>query len=263
MGELWFVGAGLGDELDLSLRARTALARCERVYAEEYTSLLAPGSLERLGTEIGRPVERLDRTAVESGTPILEALSAHPRVALLTAGDPFVATTHLALRLRVEEAGHTWQYLPNASVLTAAPGLLGLQSYRFGRTVSLPLPEPAFAPTSPIDRIRANREAGLHTLVLLDLRPSEGRYLEAREALGILAERDPHGHATGPASPVGVVARLGRPSARAWYGPRDRLREVEFGPPLHALVVPAEPLHFQEEAAVARWRLPDGPRAPS
>ncbi len=172
------------------------------------------------------------------------------------AGDPFVATTHVALRLQAEAEGHAWRYLPNASVLTAAPGLLGLQSYRFGRTVSLPFPEPGFAPTSPIEGIRGNLERRLHTLVLLDLRPAEGRFLTATEGLRLLAERDPRSTATGPESPVGVVARLGTDSARAWYGPRRRLLEEEFGPPLHALVVPSEPLHFEEEAAVRRWRLP-------
>jgi diphthine synthase len=193
---------------------------------------------------------------VESASPILEALATEARVGLLVTGDPFVATTHVALRLQAEEAGHRWRYVPNASIATAAAGFLGLQLYRFGRTVSLPFPEPGFAPRSPVEGIRSNLGQKLHTLVLLDLRPAEGRFLRAEEALRILGERDPEGHAIGPESPVAVVARMGRDDASAWYGPRRQLESAEFGAPLHALVIPSEPLHFEEEAAIRRWRSP-------
>lgn len=263
MGELWFVGAGLGDERDLTARGRSALEACAVVFAEEYTSLLAPGSLDRLGALLGRPLQRLDRGALEDGGVVLRALERHPRVGLLVAGDPFVATTHVALRLAVEEAGHQWRYVPNASVATVAAGLLGLQSYRFGRTVSLPFPEPGFAPTSPLDGIVANSEHRLHTLVLLDLRPAEGRFLTADRGLAMLVERDPGGRALPPGRAVAVVARLGTEEAAAWYGPWERMVRQRFGPPLHALVVPSEPLHFEEAAAVRRWRLaPEPPTTP-
>lgn len=255
MGELWFVGAGLGDERDLSLRALDTLKGCDRLFAEEYTALLAPGSLDRLAAMVGRPVERLDRAAVESGEPILRALAARQRTALLVAGDPFVATTHVALRVAAEQAGHVWRYLPNASVGTAAAGLLGLQSYRFGRTVSVPFPAEGFAPTSPVEMIAANRAARLHSLVLLDLRPSEGRFLTAGEALRVLKDRDREGRLFTDDTPVAAVARLGSESATAVYGPLARVARYDLGPPLHAVVIPAEPLHFEEEAAVRRWRI--------
>ena len=153
MGELAFVGLGLSDERGLSERARTVLASSAVVFAEEYTAVAAPGTLERLGGLLDRPVHRLDRPLLESEGPILEALATHARVALVVVGDPFAATTHVALRLAAERAGHTWSYWPNASILTAAAGFLGLMQYRFGRTVSLPLPASGFAPTSPLELI--------------------------------------------------------------------------------------------------------------
>ena len=257
MGELWFVGAGLGDERDLSERGRAALRQCSRIFAEEYTAILAPGSLERLSEGLGRPLELLDREALEDGRVVLDALAGPSRIGLVVTGDPFIATTHVALRVQVEEAGHTWKYVPNASVATAAIGLLGLQPYRFGRTVSIPFPEPGFAPRSMLDGILGNLSLHLHTLVLLDLRPRERRFLTASAAIEILKERDLDGAVVGPGAPLGVVARLGSDSAAAWYGSVRALSTVDFGPPLHALVVPAEPLHFGEEAAVRRWRVPE------
>ncbi|MCI4365646.1 MAG: diphthine synthase [Thermoplasmata archaeon] len=255
MGELSFVGLGLADERGLSARALEVLQRAGRVFAEEYTAVAPPGTLERLGVLLGHPVEVLDRPLLESERPILEALATHARVALLVVGDPFAATTHVALRLAAEKAGHDWRYFPNASILTAAASYLGLMHYRFGRTVSIPFPAPGFEPRSPVEQIRANRSAGLHTLVLLDLRPEEGRFLTAGEGLRILRDRDPEGTVLAAGTPVAVVARVGRDDAAGWFGPVERLAtEVEFGPPLHAIVVPAD-LHFEEAAALERYRV--------
>ncbi|HLM71023.1 MAG TPA: diphthine synthase [Thermoplasmata archaeon] len=253
MGELAFVGLGLSDERGLSERARETLASSEVVFAEEYTAVAPSGTLERLGRAIGRPIRSLERPLLESEAPILEALSSHRHVALVVVGDPFAATTHVALRLAVERAGHTWTYLPNASILTAAAGFLGLMQYRFGRTVSLPLPAPGFRPTSPLEHIASNRERDLHTLVLLDLRPEEGKFLTAGAALSLIRERDPAGHFVADSHRVAVVARVGREDACAWVGSFARLRSVDFGAPMHAVVVLAPTLHFEEEEATRRY----------
>jgi diphthine synthase len=254
VGELAFVGLGLGDERGLSRSALEALAGAE-VFAEEYTAIAPDGTLDRLARELGRPIGRLDRAAVESERPILEALARSPRVALLVVGDPFAATTHIALRVAAERAGHTWRYYPNASVLTAVPGFLGFILSRFGRTVSLPLPAPGFAPTSPLDQLRENRQRSLHTLVLLDLRPSEGRFLTASGGLALLRERDPEGLLLRETDRLAVAARVGREDAAGFYGTFARLRAVDFGAPMHALVVPSPELHFEESAALERFRV--------
>jgi diphthine synthase len=255
VGELWFVGLGLSDERGLSARAWELLRSAEVVFAEEYTAVAPAGTLERVAAQLGRPVTRLDRSLLESEEPILAALGRAPRVALLVVGDPFAGTTHVALRLAAERAGHAWKYLPNASILTAAAGYLGLMHYRFGRTVSFPFTEPGFAPRSPVELIAGNRERGLHTLVLLDLRPAEGRFLTGSTALSLLRERDPEGVVVPAQAPVAVAARIGREDAAGWFGPLEELARMEFGPPMHVVVVPAPDLHFEESAALERFRV--------
>jgi diphthine synthase len=258
VGELWFVGAGLGDERDLSRRAVEALRDCDRVFAEAYTSTWLPGSFDRLQEQLGRPVERLTRADVESETPLLAALERSERVGFLVVGDPFFATTHVALRLAAERAGHEWRYLPNASVGTAAAGFLGLSPYRFGRVASVPFPAPGFEPRSPVDVLRANTRANLHTLILLDLEPDRERYLSASDALEILRARDdPADRALPEDRPLAVVARVGRPEARAWFGLLRALRTREFGPAPHTLVAPAPELRFPEPEALQRFRVVD------
>lgn len=262
MGELWFVGLGLSDERGLSARAWEALRGADEVFAEEYTAVAPAGTVARVAAELHRPVSTLDRSLLESERPILEALARSSRVALIVVGDPFAATTHVALRLAAERAGHRWQYIPNASILTAAAGFLGLMQYRFGRTVSVPFPEPGFSPSSPLDQIAGNRQGGLHTLVLLDLRPEDRRFLTAAQALTLLREKDPDGRVIPVGSPVAVVARVGREDAAAWFGPLEELAQRDFGPPMHAVVVPAPELHFEESAALERYRRSRPPGGP-
>ncbi|MFZ3356613.1 MAG: diphthine synthase [Thermoplasmata archaeon] len=252
------MGAGLGDDQDLSRRALNELKGCDLVFAETYTAILAEGSIARLSREIGRPIQVLARLEVEGEQVVLEALAAHPKVALLVVGDPFAATTHVALRLAAERAGHTWRYLPNASILTAAASFLGLIHYRFGRTVSLPFPSPGFAPRSPLDVMGQNRSQNLHTLVLLDLRPDEASFLTAEVALKLIEAQDPEGTVLPLGARIAVVARVGSASAQGWVGTRRSLQRVDFGSPLHALVVLAAELHFEEVAALQRYEVPEG-----
>lgn len=266
MSELLFVGLGLFDEKDLTVRALEELARCEILFAEEYTSRWGEGALRRLSDRLGRPVELLDREHAEEGGKVLTALEGHARVALLVVGEPFAATTHVSLRLSVEEKGHAWRVLHNASILTAAASLAGLSHYRFGRTVSLPRPVPGFRPTSPYDLLLANWRAELHTLVLLDLDPKAGVFLLAGEALQLLAEmeREKKGELFLPDRRVVVVARAGSPTASVHVGRMADLRGKDFGPPLHCLIVPGPSLHFVEEEALRRLAPPSSsaPQAP-
>src|SRR5207244_11719588 len=114
--------------------------------------------------------------------PVRVSAAANGPVACLLPGDPMSATTHVDLRLRAEAAKIRTRIVHGVSILTAAAGALGLQAYMFGRTTTVPFPSPGFAPTSPLEAILENRRAGLHTLVLLDLR-EDGSLLAPRDAI--------------------------------------------------------------------------------
>jgi diphthine synthase len=149
------------------------------------------------------------------------------------------------LRLRAHRAGVSTRVISGVSALTATAGALGLQVYKFGRTVSIPFPEEGYEPTSPYERLRENLSAGLHTLALLDIR--EDRCMTAREGIEYLLdceERLGKG-AFKPDTLVCAVARLGsaRPVVRAHRA--ASLLGEDLGPPLHLLVVPGK-LHFME-----------------
>ena len=248
MGELVFIGLGLHDERDMSLRAIDEARGCDVLFAEFYTSALRGTSAETLSASIGKPITILRRQDVESGSVLLEQAAAR-RVGFLVPGDPMMATTHVDLRLRAEEAGLPTRIVHGSSILTAAIGLVGLQAYKFGRTTTIPIPEKGFRPTSPVDAIAANRSTGLHTLVLLDLK-EDGTFLTAPEALRYLLEI---GGEKFPRSALVCVvggAGSGRPVVRADRA--ERLLDADLGPPLHCLLVPGS-LHFVEREALMRF----------
>lgn len=272
MGRLAFVGLGLWDEKDVSLRGLEAIRAADHVFVEWYTAFLGGTTLERMEAFYGRPVRALSRAEVEDGSPILEAARAGD-VALLAVGDSMTATTHVDLRTRAHALGIPTTVVHGASIATAASGLLGLQNYKFGRSTTLVFPEGSYFPTSPYDVIKANRDRGLHTLCLLDLRAGgslnenrpgteavsnappgapPGRYMTASEAAAILLRMEA-ARGEGALSPdlvVGAVARAGSPAPKVVSGPLARLAEADLGPPLHVVVVPGS-LHFTEEEALA------------
>jgi diphthine methyl ester synthase len=92
--------------------------------------------------------------------------------AFLVVGDPFCATTHSDLFLRAVSLGIKVQIIHNASIMSAV-GCCGLQVYQFGETVSVPLWTDKWKPDSFYERILKNRESGLHTLVLVDIKVKE------------------------------------------------------------------------------------------
>ncbi len=240
------MGLGLHDEHGITLAGVQSIHEADLVFAEFYTSTLAEGSISRLSSSTGKKIEILGRAAVEDGTHILEQ-ARNKRVCLLVAGDPMTATTHIELRLRAIKQGSKTEVIGGVSVLVAVPGLLGLQHYKFARTVTLPLPQEGYAPTSPYDSIRENLERGLHTLVLLDIDSENGKYMSANEGLRQLLDLEARiGKRILTKDTLAcVVARAGSPDCMIKSGRIGDVIEMDFGEPLHSLVIPGR-LHFME-----------------
>lgn len=249
-GKLVFIGLGLNDDLGISLRGIKEMEGSDVIFAEDYTSTLATGSIPRLEQRVGKQIQLLDRKAVEDGKVVLDACSGRG-VAFLVAGDPMSATTHVDLRLRAEKLGIHTEIVHGASALTAVPGILGLQHYKFGRTTTVPFPQEGYSPTSPYEIISENLSRGLHTLVLLDIDAENSRYMTANEGLHALMDMERRvvkGTIT-PATLVCVVARAGSHDCIARAGTVSVLVRESFGPTLHTIVVPGR-LHFMEQEAL-------------
>src|SRR6058998_2683082 len=249
MGDLVFIGLGLHDEKGITLRGLDEARSADVVFAELYTSGLAGATVASVEQLVGKKIRVLSRNDVEDGRTILEA-AAKQKVAFLVVGDPMAATTHVDLRLRAAAAKIPTRVVHGVSILTAAAGALGLQVYKFGRTTTVPFPAAGFAPTSPLEAILENRRAGLHTLVLLDLR-EDGSFLAPLDAIASLLQMASAVGTSefGPRTLACVLSRVGSPEVRAFAGPIADLVDRDLGPPLHCLVIPGN-LHFLEKEAL-------------
>ncbi len=244
---LYFVGLGLYDERDVTLKGLETIRRCDKVFAEFYTSLMAGTTIERIEKLVGKRVTRLNREDVEMKFErIVLPEARHRDVAFLTAGDPMVATTHADLRIRAKRAGVKSHVIHAPSVYSAV-AVTGLQIYKFGKSATVAYPERNWFPTSHYDVIVENRERGLHTLLFLDIKADQGRYMTANEAMDILLriEEMKKAGAFTPETLVVVLARAGSldPTIRAGHV-GDMLKE-NFGGQPHILIVPGR-LHIVE-----------------
>lgn len=145
----------------------------------------------------------------------------------------------------------------------SAIGATGLQLYNFGQTVSMVFFTDTWKPSSFYDRVRENRQIGLHTLMLLDIKVKEPsienlargrriyeppRFMTAAQCvaqmLEIEEERD-EGAYRHDTLAVGV-ARLGAPDQRMAAGTLKQISEFDLGPPLHSLVLLGKRAHDLE-----------------
>lgn len=247
---LTFVGLGLHDARDVSLKGLDALRAADEVYFETYTSRFAGADVRDMEALYGRKVVPVTRRDVEDGTALLEAARTRD-VVFASVGDTMAATTHVDLRVRAAKLGIATRVIHGASVLVAVSGLLGLQSYKFGRSTTLAFPHGDYLAESPYDLLARNLQHGLHTLVLLDLDAERGRYMTANEGLALLLEigRRRGDALMRPETLACVVARAGSDAPVLRAGAIGDLVKEDFGPPLHSIVVPGE-LHFLEEEAL-------------
>lgn len=241
---LVFVGMGLHDPLDLSLKGLREIEAADHVYAEFYTS--TPFVTEdALKEAYGREVRILSRAEVEEEEIPLRAAE-DGRAVFLVGGEPLTATTHVELRVEAKRRGIPTRVVHGSSIVTAAPSLLGLMGYKFGRDTTLPFPYKGRLAQSPLDVVTNNMERGLHTLVLLDIKREEDRYLTAGYAIELMLETD------GPIrndTLVCAVARAGSNDPEIAAGYASDLAGTDLGDPLHCVVVPGD-LHFMEAEAL-------------
>jgi diphthine synthase len=252
-GDLIFVGFGLG-EGGLTLKGLETVRSADEVYVEIYTNYTPEQVLRKLENASGRTFRRVSREDLENlGGKFILDKATESKVVLLTPGDPFAATTHIALRLEAEKRGIKTSIVNSSSVVTSAAGACGLQTYKFGETATVCFPDGGAVSTKPYETTFYNLARGLHTLLLLDYRAYENKAMTVNEGLRILREVEElkqMGIFTEDRLVVGL-ARLGYDDFKVKGGRLDELIHEDFGEPPHCIIVPGT-LHFLEAEALVR-----------
>ncbi len=249
---LYLIGIGLNDEKDITVRGLEAVRSCDKVYLEGYSSLLNC-SVPDLEKFYGKKIVAADRKLVEQSDEIISAAE-KGNAALLVIGDPWGATTHIDIMMRCRQKKIPFKVINNASIITAI-GITGLQIYKFGKTTSVPYPDKNFRPETSYEVISQNRLLGLHTLLLLDIRPDLKKFMTVSEAIDVLLEIEAAKRKrvfTLDTFCVGC-ARIGSENFIIKAGTAGELKKFNFGKQPHCLIVPGE-LHFVEEEALGQWK---------
>ncbi len=174
---LCLIGLGLYDEKDMTLRGLEAAKSCDSLYAELYTS--GWSGLENLRVKMDKEIKEVKRSDLEENQEKILEEAKSKNVGILIPGDPLVATTHTDLLVEAKKKGIKTRVVHAPSIYSAV-GETGLFIYKFGKTTTIPYPEEGYEPESPYDAIKENKERGLHTLCLLDVK---GRLMAPKEGL--------------------------------------------------------------------------------
>lgn len=181
------------------------------------------------------------------------------------------ATTHADIVLRARELGIKIEIIHNASIMSAV-GATGLQLYNFGQTVSMVFFTETWKPSSFYDRIKENRQIGLHTLLLLDIKVKEQsvenlargrkiyeppRFMTVAEcAFQMLEIEDSRGEGVyQPRSLAIGVARIGSKDQTIVTGTLEQLSTADLGQPLHSLVLLGRRTHDLERAFIREFAV--------
>ncbi len=273
---LTFIGLGLCDAKDVTIRGLQAIQMSHVVYLEHYTAILA-NDITELQYFFGKQIIVADRNLVESKAEETILRDAETKnVAFLVVGDVFSATTHTDLFLRAKKKGIIVDVINNASILTAV-GITGLQLYKFGKTTSMVFFDDKWKPQTAYDVVKQNKSLGLHTLILLDIKvaelskddmkfeksekaavattPQPPRFMTVKQGVEQLLEIESlrKENVIAPQTLMVGVARLGSDKAAIKVGTASDLIAFDFGAPMHSLIIPGD-LHFLEEEVLALYK---------
>ncbi|XP_046971694.1 diphthine methyl ester synthase [Vanessa cardui] len=266
----YLIGLGLGDAKDITVKGLEIIQKCDKVLLEGYTSILTVGK-EVLEKFYGRPLIVADRELCESNIDDILKEAKEKDIALLVVGDPLGATTHTDMLLRAKEFEVETQIVHNASIMNAV-SCCGLQLYNFGETVSIPFWTDTWKPDSFFDKILGNYKRNLHTLCLLDIKVKEPteesltkkirqymdpKFMSVKEAANQIVQiinNLPEKTDIGTDSLAIGLSRVGSLDQKIMATTLEDMQQVELGPPLHSLVIPAPNLHPLELDYLAQFR---------
>ncbi|MEM3609917.1 MAG: diphthine synthase [Candidatus Anstonellales archaeon] len=168
------VGLGLNhiEQIKKNALIQEILHESEECYIDIYTNTIDSQTLTILRA---LNVKTADREFVES-FKILENAK-NKNISLLVSGDPLFATTHNILLIECKKRDIQFRVVNNLSIYLVAISLSGLNTYKFGRTITLTKPEIKVSENSDdllkylkstLEFLMINYNNNLHTLILID-----------------------------------------------------------------------------------------------
>lgn len=244
---LWFVGLGIGGSDALSDKARKIISESDIVYFEQFTSPIKTDDTKKLESITKGAFKLAPRWLVEDGKEILESAKTS-QVTLLSYGDPYIATTHIELRVRAITDGTKTDTIHASSAITSLIGECGLHFYKVGKTVTIMSGIPsATAYYSTFE----NLKLGNHTIVLLEYNQNKNFFLDPKDAItSLLDQEKEQARKVFSGETYGIVAsRIGQDDQKIIAGKFSSLHGIDFGEAPHTIIIPGT-MHFTESDAL-------------
>ena len=251
---LYMIGLGLCNKKDITLKGLEAIKKCDVVYLEDYTAVFNCNKQE-LEDFFGKKIILADRDLVENRSDEILNDAMNKDIAFLVIGDPLSATTHIDLFMRAETKGINVKVIHNTSIFNAVSST-GLQLYKFGKVTSIPFPINNIISETPYGVLKMNKNNGLHTLFLLDLKPKEKRFMNVKDAIDYLIkiENKRNENLFNEDTLCLGCARIGCEDETIKFGKAKDISKIDFGKPMYCLIVPGK-LHFMEEEFLNRFKV--------
>ena len=246
---LSFIGLGIHGYSGISLGAKDILQRCKFIYIERFTSYIDDDDIKQLELccNNNQNVKLVPRWFIEDAKEII-LQSKENDVAIVTYGDPFMATTFNELYVRARKNSIEVKVIHGASGISSLIGELGLHNYKFGRTTTI-MSDPISA-ISVYNTIYENLRVGNHTIILTEYNyTNENDYffLDPVRAIEMLleAEKNIRYNILSNDLFIIVASRIGMKNQNIIAGKVKSLKKINFGNGPHSIVITGH-LHFTE-----------------
>lgn len=245
---LWFVGLGISNSKSIPLEAVEVLKKADIVYLEQFTSPISKSELAKIKNMSQAEFKDGKRWLVEDGNEILKN-SKKSNVVLLSYGDPYIATTHIELRVRAIQEKIKTKTIHASSSITSMIGECGLQYYKVGKVSTIMSDMKSL--TTPYYVIYKNLIEGSHSVLLLEYNQDKDFFFDPKDALkGLLeTEKEQKRNVIKSSTYAVVASRIGMNDQKIVSGDISRLTKFDFGKPPHTIIIPGR-LHFTESDAL-------------
>lgn len=244
---LYLIGLGLAKG-DMPYRAKEVLKRAE-LFAESYTSFIGDEYIEEIEKEAGKEIKRLERSDLEEKASEIVGKARDRDIAVLTGGDPLIATTHKILFIEAKKRGVRTEVMHAGSIITAAIGESGLDFYRFGQVITIPEWSEKYKPLSFYEVIDRNLSNGQHSLLLLDYSGVKGGSMSIRAALEEIEAAEAH-YRKGIISrgtSIIVMKDVSHGNAERLYCSLEEAKEKDLGPGPALIIIPSKISDVEKE----------------
>lgn len=247
---LGLVGLGVQGIASVPIGGLRYLRECDFIYADMYTSPWPKELLQELKEEVGKDIAKASRVMLEDGRRILDEAMVK-NIAIVTVGDPFLATTHIILKQKAKEIGIPLKIFYSSSIINAIFGETGLHVYKLGKVITAVKNDKALE-DSLYPEVKDNLIRNRHTLVLLEYNSDSGEFLAPSELLQNLRRLEEN-YKLGVFKEdrlVIVASRVGWNNQKICAGRLKDLISKDFGEPPHSIIIPSE-LHYTEADALS------------